>query len=96
MPILIVQHMPPGFSAPFAQRMNNLWSVTVREAVQGEPIQPGVVYIAPTGMHITLCRLSNSRALICLDSHPGDCLHIPSVDVLMKSVAENFRSLALG
>jgi two-component system chemotaxis response regulator CheB len=76
--------------------MNNLCSVTVREAVQGESIQPGVVYIAPAGMHMTVGRLSDSRALICLDSHPRDCLHIPSVDVLMKSVAENFRSLALG
>lgn len=76
-PILIVQHMPPGFAAPFAQRMNSLCSVTVHEAVQGEPIQPGVVYIAPAGRHMTVNRLSDSRALICLDSHSGDCAHIP-------------------
>jgi two-component system chemotaxis response regulator CheB len=95
-PILIVQHMPPGFTAPFAQRMNTLCSVTVREATHGEPIQPGVVYIAPAGMHMTVDRPSDSRAIICLDTHPEDCLHIPSVDVLMKSVAEAFRELALG
>jgi two-component system, chemotaxis family, protein-glutamate methylesterase/glutaminase len=95
-PILIVQHMPPGFTAPFAQRMNTLCSVTVREATHGEPIQPGVVFIAPAGMHMTVDRPSDSRAIICLDTHPEDCLHIPSVDVLMKSVAEAFRELALG
>ena len=46
-PILIVQHMPPGFTAPFAQRLNNLCAVRVREAVHRDPIEPGVVYSAP-------------------------------------------------
>ena len=96
MPILIVQHMPLGFTGTFAQRMNALCSVTVREATHGEPIQPGVVYIAPAGMHMTVVRPSDSRGIIWLDTHPEDCLHIPSVDVLMKSVAEAFRNGALG
>jgi two-component system chemotaxis response regulator CheB len=95
-PILIVQHMPPGFAGPFAQRLNTLCSVTVREATHREPIQPGVVYIAPAGVHMSVERLSDSRAVICLDTHPEDCLHIPSVDVLMNSVAGAFRNLALG
>jgi len=95
LPILIVQHLPSGFSGAFAQRLNNLCSVTVREATQSEPIQPGVVYIAPAGMHMTVIRPSVSQAIIWLDTHP-DCLHIPSVDVLMKSVAANFRNGALG
>ena len=95
-PILIVQHLPHGFSGTFAQRMNALCSVTVCEATHGEFIQPGVVYIAPAGMHMTVVRLSNSRALISLGTHPEDCLHIPSVDVLMKSVAEAFRNEAVG
>lgn len=95
-PILIVQHMPPGFTAPFAQRLNSLCSVTVREASPGELIQPGVVYIAPAGMHMSVHRPSDSRALICLDTHPDDLPHIPSVDVMMTSVAEAYRDLALG
>lgn len=95
-PILIVQHMPPGFAGPFAKRLNTLCSVTVREATHREPIQPGVVYIAPAGVHMSVERLSDSRAVICLDTHPEDCLHIPSVDVLMNSVAGAFRNLALG
>jgi two-component system chemotaxis response regulator CheB len=95
-PILIVQHMPPGFTAPFAQRLNTLCSLSVREASHGESIQPGVVYIAPAGLHMRVVRPSDSRAIIFLDSHPEDYLHIPSIDVLMTSVAETFRNLALG
>jgi two-component system chemotaxis response regulator CheB len=96
LPILIVQHLPPGFTGNFAQRMNALCSVTIREATHGEPIQPGVVYLAPAGMHMTVVRPSDSPAIIWLDTHPEDCLYIPSVDVLMKSVAEAFRNGAVG
>ncbi len=95
-PMLIVQHMPHGFTGPFAQRMNALCSVSVREATHGEPIQPDVVYIAPAGKHMTVARTSASRTILRLDAHCDDCLHIPSIDVLMKSVAEAFGNLALG
>jgi two-component system chemotaxis response regulator CheB len=95
-PILIVQHMPAGFTAPFAQRLNSLCSVHVQEAVHREPIQPGVVYIAPAGMHMSVKRLSQSRVMLCLDTQPEHSLHIPSVNVLMNSVAETFRNLAIG
>jgi two-component system, chemotaxis family, protein-glutamate methylesterase/glutaminase len=95
-PILIVQHMPAGFTAPFAQRLNTLCSVTVREASHREPLLPGVVYIAPAGMHMTVERPATSRALLCLNTHPENYLHIPSVDIMMKSVAETFRNLAMG
>jgi two-component system, chemotaxis family, protein-glutamate methylesterase/glutaminase len=95
-PILIVQHMPPGFTSPFAQRLNNLCAVAVREAVQREPIEKGVVYIAPAGMHMTVDRQSESRASICLDTRPDNSLHIPSVDIMMKSVAQAFGPSAMG
>jgi len=95
-PILIVQHMPAGFTAPFAQRLNSLCSVTVREARHGETVQPGVVYLAAAGKHMRVERISLSRTILCLDTHPDDCLHIPSVNVLMNSVATAYRNLALG
>lgn len=57
-PILIVQHMPHGFTAPFAERLNTLCSVPVREASHGETIQPGVVYLAPAGKHMRVERLA--------------------------------------
>jgi two-component system chemotaxis response regulator CheB len=94
--ILVVQHMPRGFTGPFAQRLNALCSVTVREAAHEEAILPGVVYIAPAGKHIKVKRSSHSRATIYLNPHQEDSLHKPSVDVLMTSVAEVFGNLALG
>ncbi len=95
-PILIVQHMPAGFTAPFATRLNTLCSVHVREASHREPMLPGVVYIAPAGKHLTVKRLSESRVILCLDVHPENYLHIPSVNLLMSSVADTFRNLSLG
>lgn len=95
-PVLLVQHMPIGFTAPFAQRLNSICSITVQEATHGSLIQPGTVYIAPAGKHMTVERPSQNGALIRLDSLPGDCLHIPSVDIMMTSVAHAFRSLAMG
>jgi len=95
-PLLIVQHMPRGFTAPFAQRLNSLCSVTVREAAHKDLILPGVVYIAPAGKHMTIERPSESLSLICLDTQPESSLHMPSVDVMMKSVARNFGNSAMG
>jgi len=95
-PVLIVQHMPPGFTAPFAQRLNNLCSVSVREAAHRDLLQPGVVYIAPAGWHMTVERSTDSRVSICLDTHPENSLHMPSVDIMMKSVADTFHNLAMG
>lgn len=96
-PLLIVQHMPAGFTAPFAQRLNTLCSITVCEATHREPLRPGVAYIAPSGMHMRVQRRSSdSQAILCLDPHPEDALHIPSVDVLMFSAAEAFKNRAMG
>jgi two-component system, chemotaxis family, protein-glutamate methylesterase/glutaminase len=94
-PILVVQHMPSGFTAPFAQRLNSLCAVSVCEAAHGQEVQPGVVYIAPAGSHLLVNR-TGSRTLICLSDKPGNQLHVPSVDVMMQSVASNFHSLAMG
>jgi two-component system chemotaxis response regulator CheB len=96
LPILIVQHMPLGFTGPFAQRLNGLCALNVREATHHDSLQPGVVYIAPAGLHMTVERQPDGRSLIFLNSEPRDCLHIPSADLLIKSVAETFGSQALG
>jgi two-component system chemotaxis response regulator CheB len=95
-PILIVQHMPAGFTAPFATRLNNLCAVSVCEASQGEVIQPGAVYLAPTGFQMTVGRPSNSRTVIFLSIKPENQMHIPSVDITMQSVASAFHSQAMG
>jgi two-component system chemotaxis response regulator CheB len=95
-PILVVQHMPAGFTAPFAKRLNNLCAVSICEACHGEVVQPGVVYVAPAGLHMTVDRPSASRTVICLSGKPENQSHIPSVDVTMGSVASAFRSQAMG
>lgn len=95
-PILIVQHMPVGFTTPFASRLNALCQVPVREAVHQDAIQAGTVYIAPSGIHMTVERNPDWRATICLSPHPENHLHIPSVDIMMQSVAAAYRSLAMG
>src|SRR5207248_7810608 len=94
--VLVVQHMPPGFTGPFARRLNNLCKITVREATQGETIAAGVVYIAPAGQHMTAVRRSSSYMAIHLSGLPDNLLHMPSVDVMMLSVAEAFHALSMG
>ncbi len=89
-PCLIVQHMPSTFTKPFADRLNALCQVHVKEAEQGEPLLPGTVYIAPGGIHMTFGP-RGSRGCIELSSEPLSSLHRPSVDVLFLSVSERFK-----
>jgi two-component system chemotaxis response regulator CheB len=95
-PILVVQHMPRGFTAPFAERLNKLCAVPVCEASHGEIVRPGVVYIAPAGSQMTVDYLANSRIVVCLADKPENQLHAPSADVMMQSVASAFHSQAMG
>ncbi len=94
--ILIVQHMPAGFTGPFARRLDNLCKIGVHEAVANETIEPGVAYIAPAGLHMTVWRRSASRFALRIGREPLNTLHTPSVDVMMLSVAEVYRASAMG
>lgn len=84
--IVITQHMPPGFTASFAARLNSLCVIRVQEAVNGERILPGHAYIAPGGKHF---RVSRSGANYVAVVEDGELVnrHKPSVEVLFKSVA---------
>lgn len=95
-PILVVQHMPAGFTEPFAKRLDGLCKASVCEASHGETLEPGVIYIARGGSQMTVDRSTNSRGVICLSDKPGNQLHVPSADVMMRSVAAAFGSLAMG
>jgi len=86
-PILIVQHMPVGFTASLAERLNRLCAITVKEGVDGEVVQAGCAYLAPGGTHMKLKR-NCGRMQIWLDTLPADALHRPSVDVLFESAAQ--------
>jgi two-component system chemotaxis response regulator CheB len=85
-PILVVQHMSAGFTGPLAERLDRLCPLRVKEAKDGDRLEPGTVYIAPAGKHLKVCRRSGNL-YAWLDGYPNDVLHMPSVDVLFTSVA---------
>ena len=94
--IVVVQHMPQGFTGPFAERLDSICRVHVKEAEPDDWVDPGVVLIAPAGWHVTLSRRAHLRYGVRLSQTPSDLLHIPSVDVLMLSAAEVLRDRAMG
>jgi two-component system chemotaxis response regulator CheB len=97
--VIIVQHMPPGFTGPLAKRLNTISDIEVREAEHGDLVQAGKVYIAPAGQHITVERQGREidwKTKICLSTHPLGTLHTPSADVMMASVAEVFGRSCCG
>lgn len=85
-PILIVQHMPVGFTASLAERLNRIAPLPVKEAVDGELILGGQAYLAPAGRHMKI-RREGRDLRIRLDLMPEEALHKPSVDVLFESAA---------
>jgi two-component system, chemotaxis family, protein-glutamate methylesterase/glutaminase len=84
--VLITQHMPPGFTKSFAQRLDSLCRITVSEAVHGERVLPGHAFIAPGDQHLLLAR-SGANYVVQLDPGPPVNRHRPSVEVLFKSAA---------
>jgi len=93
--LLITQHMPPGFTRSFAERLNKLCQITVKEAEDGERILPGHAYIAPGTMHMELGR-SGANYVVKLNDGPPVNRHKPSVDVLFRSVAVHAGRNAVG
>jgi two-component system chemotaxis response regulator CheB len=93
--IVIVQHMPEKFTAAFAERLNGLCQIDVREARHGDRVLPGRALIAPGGKHMLLRR---DGAQYCVDVIDGPLVnrHRPSVDVLFRSVAKHAGANALG
>ena len=85
--IMISQHIPEAFSRPFAQRMDSVTAMTVREAAEGDQILPGHVYIAPGNRHLMVVR-DGSHCVCQLNEGPLVNRHRPSVDVLFRSVAQ--------
>ncbi len=95
-PVLIAQHMPPSFTGPFAERLNQLSAIEVKEAEEGELVKKGVVFIAPGRGHMSVIRKSITEPLISISEGKGEFIHRPSVDVLMLSVVANFPGKTLG
>src|SRR5271169_5142321 len=93
--VLVVQHMPVGFTRSLAERLNARSRLDVREAEEGDPVEPGTVLVAPAGVHMKL-RKRGTQARTHLDEEPRAALHRPSVDVLMSSAARAFGDRVLG
>lgn len=94
-PVVVVQHMPPGFTAAFAKRLDELCQVKVREAADGERLAPGTVLVAPGDYHMLL-RRDGSGYAVSLKKGPKVFHQRPSVDVLFQSAAEVAGSKAVG
>lgn len=86
-PILIVQHMPKAYTGAFADRLNDLCTLSVKEAQSGDVPQPGQALIAPGGQHMRVSRKAGHYHVALSDDAPV-LRHKPSVDVLFRSAAE--------
>ena len=93
--IVIVQHMPAGFTAAFSKRLNSLCEVEVKEAQHGDPVLRGHVLIAPGDKHMLLER-QGARYQVAIKDGPPVSRHRPSVDVLFRSAARAAGRNAMG
>ncbi len=93
--VVIVQHMPPGFTRTLAERLNSQSRLEVSEAEEGDLLRPGRVLVAPAGRHFYL-KKRNSKYTVHLSDKPSDSLHRPSVDIMMESAAKACGSQVLG
>jgi two-component system chemotaxis response regulator CheB len=93
--VVVDQHMPPVFTKAFAERLDTVCAVRVKEAVDGDPILPGFVLIAPGNWHMKVTRFGTEPRVI-LNQEENVNGHRPSVDVLVKSVAREYGSRAVG
>ncbi|MEE0685718.1 MAG: chemotaxis response regulator protein-glutamate methylesterase [Lachnospiraceae bacterium] len=93
--IVITQHMPPGFTKMFADRLNNQTKLHVKEAVTGDFIKPGHVLIAPGDKQMKVVKIGDMYKVECFNG-PKVSGHCPSVDVLFESVAQACKGDAMG
>jgi len=93
--IVITQHIPAAFSAPFAKRMGSVTNMTVHHAIDGQQILPGNVYIAPGDRHL-IVEKSGNRLVCRLNDGPLVNRHKPSVDVLFRSVVQAVGDNVIG
>ena len=86
-PIVVVQHIPAGFSKAFAERLDRLCELRVREAVNGDVAEPGLALVAPGNFHMRVVRMGN-KYRVSISDGPLVCYQRPAVDVLFDSIAE--------
>ena len=94
-PMVIVQHMPKGFTAMYANRLNNLCQMEVREAKNGDELRRGLALVAPADLQARIVRIGDKYTVSCM---PGEKVsgHRPSVDALFQSMSEVVRCKMVG
>jgi|WetSurMetagenome_2_1015567.scaffolds.fasta_scaffold00033_24 two-component system, chemotaxis family, protein-glutamate methylesterase/glutaminase len=96
LPILIAQHMPPNFTGPFADRLNQCSKIEVKEANEGDVLKPGLALLAPGRGHMRVMKRRDMNVVITISVNREEYIYRPSVDALMLSVAECFPGRSLG
>lgn len=87
--VLVVQHMPPGFTKSLSARLDSLSQINVKEAEEGDVLMPGWAYVAPGDYHMLINKYGNDEYRISVNMESPVTGHRPSVNVMMKSVAES-------
>lgn len=95
-PVVMVMHMPVGYTEMYAAKLNELSQLEVREAKEGDEVKPGLALLAAAGRHLSLKREADGSVVTHLDAKPFGMLHRPSVDVLFQSAAEVYGNRVLG
>lgn len=88
-PVVLVQHMPPGFTKSMAERLDQISKVSVKEAEEGDILQKGWVYIAPGGQHLEVARTANGSHKIALNTRPAIGGLRPCADVMYESLTDS-------
>ncbi|MHB8483330.1 MAG: chemotaxis-specific protein-glutamate methyltransferase CheB [Nitrospiria bacterium] len=94
-PVVIIQHMPAHFTSSFAQRLDSLSQLRVKEAEEGDLLAPGQVYVAPGGVHLTAKNTSSGNVLHLSEKGEKD-RYTPSIDKTMISIADLYGEGTLG
>jgi two-component system, chemotaxis family, protein-glutamate methylesterase/glutaminase len=95
-PLVVVLHMPVGYTELYARQLNELSPLKVVEARHGDAVRAGTVLVAPAGRHLTFTRKEDGVVTVHLDLRPFDAQHRPSVDVTFQSAAQIFGDRTLG
>jgi two-component system chemotaxis response regulator CheB len=95
-PLAMVLHMPVGYTAMYAEKLNEISALEVREAREGDQLRAGRALLAPAGKHLYFKRRRDGIVTAHLSLRPVDAQHRPAVDVLFQSAAEAFGSRTLG
>ena len=93
---LVAVHMPRAFTGAFAERLNDLCNLTVKEAENGEKVRPGQILLSPGGSQTKIMRRGLMDFYVHIDDEPKGSLYKPSVDVCMTSVAESYPGRSMG